>query len=242
MSKRQKIIIIFLSLWAVSMWGGYWYKMHDKNQRIEQALYHKISDGFWEWESAARLRLIDDLLDNPDIVQMRRAWGAGDDIDLIAMAKTIMKIQNKAYGFDGGFNPARVALSSMRGDANGVYIANDKALYINNNIQWQHIDFERFVGVVLHENMHHILTNMYRDMDEDNKLYQDFETFAYIAAMHDELGQKSYAMMTDNTQEKVAYQTERAARYAALNEANLSVWQITTRMQEIRVLREEAGL
>jgi hypothetical protein len=47
---------------------------------------------------------------------------------------------------------------------------------------------------------------------------------------------------TVNPQELVAYRTQRAARYAGIIDSDLSTWEMSARMQEIRVLTKQAGL
>ena len=44
-----------------------------------------------------------------------------------------------------------------------------------------------------------------------------------------------------NPQENVAYRTQRAGRYVALNHRDLSTWNISTRMQEIRAIKSRSS-
>jgi hypothetical protein len=44
-----------------------------------------------------------------------------------------------------------------------------------------------------------------------------------------------------NPQELVAYRTERAGRYAGILDGELSTWEMSARMQEIRALKKKAN-
>ena len=99
-------------------------------------------------------------------------------------------------------------------------------------MKWEDLPFERFAEVIFHENMHHIMSLYSEKFGGDDLLYNDFEVLR-LAAIEAESGQNMHG---GNLQEEVAYRSQRAARYAGIIDSDLSAWEMTTRMQEIRSL------
>lgn len=199
---------------------------------------YEPSKAFWAWEAQRRIELIDTLLDTELMTEARRNWGG--DVNIEAFANYIVLLQNRAYDVPDDMSPPKVMLISMRGDANGVYIPEDKTLYINSKMHWRRIPFERFIEVILHENMHHIMTNYGGYIDHSHPLKKDFDMLAKFAVNHDGATYHQDNIQ-DNIQEVIAWRAQRAARYAGILNAGLPAWDMTTRMQEIRGLQREAG-
>ena len=179
------------------------------------------------------------------MVRYRKSWQT-EDIDiseLISKAEIMIAIQNEAYGVEGRFSPVTVRLSPLRGDANGLYIPQDHTIFLNSRMDWAQLSFERFVEVVLHENMHHIMTRMGYSLHEKDDLYGDFVALNRAAYFHDISGmaQDSTDIYLANLQELVAWRTQRAARYAGIIGSDLTVWEMSARTQEIRKITAEAG-
>ena len=250
MSKIQIIALISVSIWAVFMWIGYFDKKNtpiivvvDEPMDVDtaQASFKRgISKDFWIWESQSRLNLIDALIEDKKLSYLRKHWNE-DKEDLAEKANHLISFHLKAYGFKDKLEPPHVEFIPLRGDANGLYVPQDRTLYLNSKIKWQGIDFERFVEVVLHENMHHIMTYGHSVLSKDDPLYGDLETLAYAAFFHGDMAQDTREIAQVNPQELVAYRTERAGRYAGILDSDLSTWQISTRMQESKSLRKKAG-
>lgn len=250
MSKVQIIALISVSIWAVFMWIGYFDKKNTPiivvveepmDVNTAQASFKRgISKDFWIWESQSRLNLIDALIEDETLSYLRKNWNE-DKGDLTDKANHLISFHLKAYGFENKLEPPHVEFIPLRGDANGLYVPQDRALYLNSKIKWQGVDFERFVEVVLHENMHHIMTYGHSVLSKDDPLYNDLETLAYAAFFHGDMAQDVHEIAQVNPQELVAYRTERAGRYAGILDSDLSTWQISTRMQEIKSLRKKAG-
>jgi hypothetical protein len=202
----------------------------------------RLTENFWKWEAEGRLNLIDAMIDDEVLVSARNNW-AEARINLDQKAKHLIDLQMKAYGFDGQLEAAMVEIIPLRSDANGLYIPSDRTIYLNSKMQWEELSYERFVEVVLHENMHHIMTFAMSVFSEHDPLRQDFMALTQSAFFH-----KSHGMGNDrvepanvNPQELVAYRTQRAARYAGIIGSDLSTWEMSARTQEIRVLTEQAG-
>jgi hypothetical protein len=254
MSKVQIFTLIGVSVWAMFMWVGYFDKKNtpivvvvDDGGDVEQSLTlagntfkRGISKDFWIWESQSRLNLIDFLIEDPKLSHLRKNWN-NDKGDLIAKADHLISFHLDAYGFKDKLEPPHIEFIPLRGDANGLYIPQDKTLYLNSKIQWKSINFERFVEVILHENMHHIMTHGHGVLSKDHPLYSDFKTLAYAAFFHDGMAQDTHEVTQVNPQELVAYRTERAGRYAGILDGELSTWEMSARMQEIRALKKKAN-
>lgn len=241
-----------ISVWSASVWYGRLTAVpaapgEEKKIAVfvDEDLFpesHALTDEFWAWEAERRLTMIDMLLDDERLIEARNNWREVSDIH--DLAAYVVALQQKAYGVDTMFDPPEIMSIPMRGDANGLYIPREKTLYINSKMRWNNLPFERFMEVVLHENMHHIITQTGPKLDTADPLKSDFMALATAAYFHDEIGmaQDRRDIPQVNPQELVAWQTQRAARYAGIIGADdLTVWDMTTRTQEIRVLQEEAG-
>lgn len=226
MKNSLKVLsLVALAIWSLSVWGTYFdeKKVVHTHVNVEVKGSHipadyELSDNFWAWEAQGRLNLIDVILD------------VERDDDLNQFAQTLISLQNVAYGVEVKKPPVRFV--EMRGEANGLYIPEDKTIYLNAKMDWHALSIERFAEVVLHENMHHILTHS--GIDDD-----DFKYLSLVGFHHHELAMDGDSGL--NPQEDVAYRTQRAGRYVALNHRDLSVWEISTRMQEIRSLDSRLG-
>ena len=205
----------------------------------------QLTNNFWQWEAQGRLGMIDVLLDHPDMVAARKMWGKDDLVwdDLLSKVKTLIDIQNKAYGVDKRFHQVAVQNMPLRGDANGLYVPQSKTIYLNTRMDWDRLSFERFVEVVLHENMHHIMTHMGATLHQKDDLYGDFASLTRAAYFHDTSGmaQDQNDLYQANLQELVAWRTQRAARYAGIIGSDLTVWDMSARTQEIRNISKQAG-
>lgn len=205
-----------------------------------------LSDAFWEWEAQGRLNLIDRILDDEQLVTWRDSWvQQGDENNaLIEKAHYILGIQNESYGVQESLEPVKILMTPLRGDANGLYIPQDQTIYLNSRMKWSELPYERYLEVILHENMHHIMTRMMWTLKTDDVLYQDFMALTSAAYFHDQSGmaQDTDDLYQVNPQEIVAWHAQRAARYAGILGANIDAWQMTSRMQELKYLRGQAGL
>lgn len=205
----------------------------------------RLTQQFWEWEAQGRLNMIDTLLAHTDMVRYRKTWNSESAAlnDLVAKADILIAIQNKSYGVEGRFPPVTLQLAPLRGDANGLYVPQSQTIFLNSRMDWQKLSFERFVEVVLHENMHHIMTRMGSTMHEDDGLYGDFASLTRAAYFHDVTGmaQDHTDVYQANLQELVAWRTQRAARYAGIFGSDLTVWDMSARTQEIRNITKQAG-
>lgn len=191
-----------------------------------------LSDQFWEWEAAGRLRLIDAVLDeNLDRARQEK--------DIHDFALSLIRYQMAAYHVDGRMDFPRVVVTSLRGDANGLYVPQERTIYLNAKIKWDELPTERFLEVVWHENMHHILTHLGETMAKNDPLWTDFFNLSYAAYFHREakIANNNVEPHQTNPQELVAYRSQRAARYAGLLQASLTAEHVSQRMAEIRVLR-----
>lgn len=248
------VALAIVSLWAASVW---YERMKTPSAPATEVVsevannsdnneivfdHSQLTDAFWQWEAEHRLALIDRLLDDEQIVLARTNWKQHKNV--MEVAKYLVQLQQEAYEVDALFHPPLITLIPMRGDANGLYIPQEKSLYINSKMQWNKLPFERFVEVVLHENMHHIMTQTGIHLSAENPLKQDFLALASAAFFHNSNGmaQDRLDIPQANIQELVAWRTQRAARYAGILDSNLSAWEMTTRMQEIRGLQKAAGL
>jgi hypothetical protein len=255
MNKFQVIILIALAVWSASTWYAYFEKRNAAKNVVVETTYGdseiispfenrpQLTEAFWEWEARGRLALIDSLVDDELMRQSRNNW-AIQDVDLIDSANHLIEIQMKSYGLHQGLDPAQVKIIPLRGDANGLYIPGDRTIYLNSKMRWGDLSFERFVEVVLHENMHHIMTYAMTAFSEKDPLRQDFLALTQAAFFHKGSGMANDSLepATVNPQELVAYRTQRAARYAGIIGSDLSAWEMSARTQEIRVLTRQAGL
>jgi len=254
MSKLQIFMLLVLSAWSITMWVGYFDKQESANvvyvevddETVLKADARKskaLSPDFWKWEAQGRLRLVDVLLDDKTLAQARTAWHQNNVESLKHLAVYVTDLQNEAYGFKGGLKPANIQIIPLRGDANGLYVPTEASIYLNSKMQWGGLPFERFMEVVLHENMHHIMTRGITAMTEHDPRRSDFESLIAAAFFHDMTGMANdnQRMYQVNPQELVAYRTQRAARYAGIMGAHLMPEEMTARMQEIRVIRDDAG-
>ena len=256
MSKLKIITLVLLSAWSVTMWAQYFDKKSNQQTTItieqdDGSDYSvsvpkapvMITDNFWQWEARGRLNLIDQLLDDDQLSTARQDWSHNDH-NILELARHVTNIQNEAYGLSGKLPEAKIEVIPMRGDANGLYKPNMATIYLNSRMRWEDLPFERFMEVVLHENMHHIMTRGIVAFDEDDLLRSDFEALIAAAFFHDTHGmaQDGREIAQVNPQELVAYRTQRAARYTGIMDAGLSAWDMSTRMQEIRVITRDAGL
>ncbi len=212
----MKIILKILSLtvltiWSAAVWASY-FNLKDNQIPLD----YELSEKFWQWEAQGQLNLIDNVLDVPI------------DNDLLVMANTLIKLQNKAYNVD--IIAPKIIFMALRGEANGLYVPEDKTIYLNTKMDWNELPIERFAEVVLHENMHHILTHSGIESD-------DFKYLSAVGFHHHTLAMDHKTL---NPQEYVAYQAQRAGRYVGLSQQNLSTWEISALMQEIRVIQKEA--
>ncbi len=251
MSKFQIFALLVVSAWSISMWVGYFDKKHmpeiitSEHDNYTTPVATKadrrgLSKEFIVWEAKGRLSLINEILDNSIITAARNNWILHTDI--LNVAKIITELQVKSYGFDDSFRPADIRVIQLRGDANGVYIPTDATIFLNDKMNWNNLPFERFVEVVLHENMHHIMTYAITYFDVDHPLRHDFELLAQAAFHHDHNGMANDRVepFNSNLQELIAYKTQRAARYAGIYDADLTAWEMSKRTQEIRVIKRLA--
>ena len=206
------ISLCVLNLGSITVWASYF----DAKDNYILANY-ELSDDFWAWEARGRLALIDGVLD----------FEPSDD--LTATAHNLIQIQNTAY--DVGITAPQVIFTALRGEANGLYVPADKTIYLNTKMNWNDLPFERFAEVVLHENMHHILTHS--NMDRD-----DFKYLSVVGFHHHDFAMDNKTL---NPQEYVAYRTQRAGRYVGLSQRDLSTWETSARTQEIRMIRLKAN-
>lgn len=255
MNKFQIIILIVTAVWSASMWHGYFQKKNAARTVVIETAHEgdvalspfenmpKLTANFWKWEAKGRLSLIDLLVDDEVMRQTRKGWN-DDNINLVTMAEHLITLQMQAYGLQQGLSPAQVKIIPLRGDANGLYIPSDRTIYLNSKMRWDNLSFERFVEVVLHENMHHIMTFAMTVFSEQDPLRQDFLALTQSAFFHGHSGMANDIREPANVnpQELVAYRTQRAARYAGIIGSDLSAWEMSARTQEIRVLTQQAGL
>lgn len=221
--------LVLVTLASIYVWSLYFEK---KNTPQIMVVDTQITDSFWKWEAIGRLNFIDTLLDNEILVKSRAGWG-NSEINLQEYANDIAVLQIKSYGFSKKLKPAFIKFISLRGDANGLYIPSESTIYLNDRMQWKQLPFERFLEVLLHENMHHILTNGFMDFNENDPLRRDFEILNNVAFHQDGENIKT------NPQEMVAYRSQRAARYAGIIGNEISVWDMMARMQEIKSIKKK---
>jgi len=207
----QILSLLSITIWSVTVWASY---LDARGAQIPDR--YELSDDFWTWEAQGLLNLIDGIID------IERA----DDLN--KFAHTLITLQNTAYGVD--IETPSLRFVEMRAGANGLYVPEDKTIYLNAKMDWNALPIERFAEVVLHENMHHILTHSGIDNN-------DFKYLSAVGFHHRELAMDNNHDL--NPQENVAYRTQRAGRYVALNHRDLSTWEISTRMQEIRVIKSK---
>ena len=219
--------LIAVSLWTFSIWTEY------LNAQDNSQTQSPLSQNFWKWEAEGRLKLIDSILDDEYIAKARQDF---HKTNLEILAAHLVELQTHAYGMPENFKTPSVYFTPLRGDANGVYMPMDQAIYINAKMQWASLNFERFIEVILHENMHHILTFGHQAIGEGDMLFKDLELLRNVG-----LSPSDKNVMHRDLQEDVAYRAERAARYAGIMNAGLSAWDMSTRMQEIRVIKEDAN-
>jgi len=204
-----------------------------------------LSDSFWQWEAQGRLALIDYTIDDEILSSYRVNWEqqAKNKENITDLIEHIVAIQMQSYDVTDKFDAAYVDFIPLRGDANGLYVPQDKTIYINSRMEWDQLSFERLMEVVLHENMHHIMTSMHSILSKQDNLSNDFASLHRAAYFHDVTGmaQDSTDLYQVNPQELVAWSTQRAARYAGIMGAGLPSWDMTARMQELRYVREQAG-
>jgi hypothetical protein len=205
----------------------------------------ELTDAFWSWEAQGRLNLIDRILDDQKLTSYRQNWSRESisQEDLIKKAQYLIDVQNESYGVTTRFDAPHMAFIPLRGDANGLYVPQDKTIYLNSRMKWDDLAFERFLEVVFHENMHHIMTSMGATLGHENALHGDFTALALSAYYHDTSGmaQDQTDLYQVNPQELVAWRTQRAARYAGILGAGMDALEMTARMQELRHIRSKAG-
>lgn len=222
------LTLAFLSLWSVTIWTSYF----DARQIVTEYQNNNLSEEFWQWEAQGRLNLIDLILDDPLITQARENR---EFLSPVELANYLIKVQKKAYGLPRDFQAGRLVFTPLRGDANGFYRPSEQIIFINSLMQWQDLPFERLIEVVLHENMHHILTHKIAYINQDANLYADFLILHRTAKQAETAtdNHQNYSLL----QETVTWSAQRAARYAGiLSSVELSAWDMSTRMQEVRVL------
>ncbi len=255
MLKLKIAALIAVSAWSFAMWQGYFEKKNtattilievDGGNNVAVSPFQqtpKLTQKFWKWEAAGRLRLIDTLIDDKALINARLNW-TSERVDLDKKADHLIALQMQSYRLPETLEPPRVEIIPLRGDANGLYIPSERTIYLNSKMQWESLSYERFVEVVLHENMHHIMTYAMTVFSEEDPLRQDFLALTQSAFFHNHngMGNDRVEPTTVNPQELVAYRTQRAARYAGIVDAGLSTWEMSARMQEIRVLTKKAGL
>ena len=213
MKNWLKIIsLCAITLWSVTVWASYF---DAKYNHIPDN--YELSDDFWAWEAQGRLNLIDAIID----VEF--------DGDLNELAQKLITLQNDAYGVE--IKAPKLRFVQMRPEANGLYVPADKTIYLNAKMDWNALSIERFAEVILHENMHHILTHSGIEQD-------DFKYLSAVGFHHHELAMDDKIL---NPQEHVAYRTQRAGRYVGLNQRDLSTWEISARIQEIRAIKSRAN-
>lgn len=247
-------LLIALSIWSISNWVTYFDIKNTpqvetvyvgSSERVEIATppSKALTDNFWKWESVGRLTLIDKLLDDQKLTHARKEWGNYSIADLKNLALYITNIQRESYDFAARIKPAEIEMIPLRGDANGLYIPSESVFYLNSRVNWSNVPFEQFMEVVLHENMHHIMTHSISVLDENHYMYGDFQSLFSAAFMHSGSGmaKDSREIYQVNPQELVAYRTERASRYAGILDGDLHPEEMTARMQEIRAIRKKAG-
>lgn len=205
----------------------------------------QLTNNFWKWEAQGRLTLIDFSLDDEALVSFRQNWQKErlDQAQLLESTRYLIDMQNKAYGVEGRFEPAELKFIPLRGDANGLYVPQEQVIYLNTRMKWDQLPFERFVEVIFHENMHHIMTRMGATLDRHDFLFGDFASLTRAAYFHGSIGmaQDSTDLYQTNPQELVAWKTQRAARYVGIFGSDLDALEMTARLQEIRRIRAKAG-
>lgn len=255
----KAIALLAVTVWTASIWLSYADKKNQAESQAEEAYIYQsaelpqipqpkepksfLTQAFWQWEAKGRLRLIDMLLEDEQLAEARNNWQTDRD-NLEKMARHITDIQLQAYAMDGRLQPVIIEFIPLKGDGNGLYKPQQATMYLNTKMQWDHLPFERFLEVVLHENMHHIMTTGHKAFGDQDVLKPDFKALAEVAYFHQAGGmaQNGREMPQVNPQELVAYRTQRAARYAGiLGSDTLSAWEMSTRMQEIRVISKDAG-
>ena len=251
----------FIALMIVTIWScSVWYKGAEKskssayeegltdaswqtNYAEKNMLSQSLSPGFWQWEAQGRLYLIDLIISDPEFTDLRNRENL-DGVSLSNVVSRLIALQLQAYGMATTLTAPRIVFTPLKGEANGLYSPQDKSIYLNAKMHWNGLSFERLVEVVFHENMHHILSHQYPSLPSDHKLYDDFRLLTWAAFRPDMLANEN-AVPDEaylNPQEKVAYQSQRAARYAGIIGSNLSAWEMTARTQEIRVIQEQANI
>lgn len=204
-----------------------------------------LTHDFWQWEARGRLALIDAIMGDEALVSDRRNWTKVQKTpdDVMERVDHLLDLQMAAYGVLNAFPKAEIKYIPLRGDANGLYIPQEQVIYLNSRMKWENLPYERFVEVILHENMHHIMTRMSSALAKDDVLYGDFTALARAAYFHDVNGmaQDVVDVYQVNPQETVAWSVQRAARYAGIIGSDLSAWEMTARTQEIRAITERAG-
>jgi hypothetical protein len=201
---------------------------------------YALSDGFWKWEAQGRRRLIDNLIDDPKLTFARDSWGEGIAVNdgLLNLANHLISIQFKAYQADPNMTIPDVILTSLRGEANGLYIPQDKAIYINTKMKWGMLPFERFVEVILHENMHHIMSWQSAHMDEADPLYNDFMALHLVGYHHRTQAMNVDKHGHDNPQEWVAYKMQDVAGFAGVANAKNANEKLSIAFDGLRLIQE----
>ena len=253
MTRAQKIMLIAVTMFAIGAWGGFFYKKMQNHVTVitvdntvesykiaKGASVYQLTPLFWNWEAEGRKALIDMLLDDTYMTQAREDWQTGDKIDLEDLARHIMVIQAQAYNLND-ITHARLVFTQLRGDANGLYVPEDATLYLNSKMRWDNLPFERFVEVVLHENMHHLLTKAVSSVDSRHTLYRDFMVMHLVGHYHTELafegqGRGDGHHAKNNPQEHVAYQMQEAAALAGIWNASVNPENMSAGLDSIRRL------
>lgn len=213
-----KIITLgIVSLWSIQVWALYF----DAKNIVNRYQADSLSDAFWQWEAQGRLSLIDAVLyDNSEMA------------DLPDFAESLAVRQNEAYGMPADFVPAKIVFTPLKGEANGFYAPEEGIVMLNSRMDWHSLPGRRLTEVILHENMHHILSHYAAYLDEDANLYNDFVSLS-MAARNPE---------NPRLQEEVAYRAQRVGLYASLGAGNdRSAWDVSALMGEINLVKETAN-
>ena len=205
---------------------------------VYQSTY--LSDEFWQWEAKGRIQLVDLIMDEKQL-NIERENTSRSKNNLNNLANKLIRYQLLAYGVETMIKPPKLIFTPLRLTANGLYVPSDKTIYINSKIKWEDLSYERFIEVVLHENMHHILTYIVDRIYEGHPLKKDFMKLAVAAQTSQTLANINKGVVAVNIQELVAYKAQRAARYAGITGNSLSAWEMSIRTQEIRLMIKEAG-
>ena len=90
MSRAQVIILIAVTFWSISMWCMVYIKASTPTPANME-----LSEEFKQWEAQSRLLLIDNVIDNPELIEAREDW-VDYSAKLESLARMVMTIQNNA--------------------------------------------------------------------------------------------------------------------------------------------------